>query len=64
MDTDIIVLMSLLALALSWFLTILITEERQLIKQCYKKEQERQERAKILKAFPNLFQTENEVHLR
>lgn len=45
--------MSLLALALSWCFAILITEERKLIKQYYKKEQDRLERAKRVRQLTN-----------
>lgn len=45
MDTDTIIIMSLLATAVGWWLTLLIKEERQLIKQRNEDELLRLERA-------------------
>lgn len=49
MDTDTIILMGLLVTALSWWLGILIHEERQLLEQCRKNEIDKRQRADRIK---------------
>jgi hypothetical protein len=53
MDSDIIILISLLATALSWWLAILIKEEVQLIRQYKSDEIDRLERAERVKHLTN-----------
>lgn len=53
MDSDTIIIMSLLATALSWWFTVLIKEEFQMIKQCKRDEVDRIERAERVRCLTN-----------
>lgn len=53
MDIDTIIIIGFLALALSWFFSILINEERKLIVQSKKYEIDRRERADRIKSLTN-----------
>lgn len=53
MDSDTIILMSLLAAALSWWLAVLIREERQTIKQDKRNEIDRIERTERVRRLMN-----------
>ncbi len=53
MDSNILLIMSLLAAALSWWFTILIKEETQVIKQNKRDELDKLERAERVKRLCN-----------
>jgi len=53
MDTDTIIILSLLATALSWWCTIHVREQRQVVKQCNKDKKDKQERAERVKRLTN-----------
>ncbi|MFT5699160.1 MAG: hypothetical protein ACI8ZB_002017 [Desulforhopalus sp.] len=53
MDTDTVLILGLLATALSWFFTIRVKEERQFVKQSNKDNQDRQERAEKVRRLTN-----------
>ncbi len=56
MDIDTLIIICLLGTALSWLFSIVITENRQSIKQWNKNEQERQGRAEKVKQLTNKLQ--------
>lgn len=53
MDTDTLIIMGLLAMALCWWFAIHVKEERQAIKQGHRDRKEKQERAERVKRISN-----------